>query len=125
MGMEMAARKLDCLVCPSFCCYLGYVAVSADDVGRLAAFLGLTPQEFERQHVIARSPAGEHLIKQGLQVCQFLGEDRRCTVYEARPNRCRAYHCWEETGDASVVYRLAAFVQRPLPAVRTETEEEP
>ena len=117
-------RKLDCLACPSFCCYMGYVSVSPEDVGRLAEFLHLTPKEFERRHVIDRSPAGEPLIKRGLQVCQFLGEDRRCSVYDARPERCRAYHCWEATGDALVVYELAAFVQESLAEVRSEWTEE-
>lgn len=120
----MPARKLDCLACPSFCCYMGYVGVSPKDATRLAEVLGIAAEEFERRHVIGLSPAGEKLIKQGLQVCQFLGEDRRCTVYEARPERCRAYHCWEEDGDALVVYRLAAFVQGPLADVRSEAEKQ-
>jgi len=103
---------------------MGYVAVSPTDAAGLAAYLGVTPAEFERKHVMGHSPAGEPLIKHGLQVCQFLGEDRRCTVYEARPERCRAYHCWEENGDASVVYKLAAFVQGSLADMRTKRKRQ-
>lgn len=118
----MSPHKLDCLSCPSFCCFTGWVGVSAEEVGRLAEFLGVTSEEFELQHVVGLSPAGEKLIKTGLQVCQFLGEDRKCTVYEARPERCRRYHCWEEEGDNLVVYKLAAFVQEPLARSRNPTK---
>jgi uncharacterized protein len=117
----MAPHKLDCLACPSFCCFSGWVGLTEDDVTRLAAFLGKTNVEFERAHIVGISPAGEKLIKRGLQVCQFLGEDRKCTVYEARPQRCRSYHCWEQEGDNLVVYKLAAFVQEPLAQLRNET----
>jgi len=110
----MRPRKLDCLTCPSFCCFMGFVEVSTKEVKRLAKFLGITEEQFERRHLRGHSPAGEMLIKEGLQVCQFLGEDRKCTVYEARPQVCRSYHCWEQKDEGLVVYRLAAFVQKPL-----------
>jgi Fe-S-cluster containining protein len=114
----MLTTKLDCLACPSFCCYMGWVDVGQEEAGHLAKFLGITPEEFTQRHVIGASPAGEKLIKRGLQVCQFLGEDRKCAVYEARPQRCRKYHCWEEEGDNLVVYKLAALVQVPLAQLR-------
>jgi len=115
----MQTRKLDCLACPSFCCYMGFVDVGPEETMRLAEFLGMTAEEFERRHVVGTTGAGEKLIKEGLQVCQFLGEDRKCTVYEARPQRCRTYHCWEQTNDDDlVVYKLAALVQRPLSDLR-------
>jgi uncharacterized protein len=118
--MIMSPRKLDCLACPSFCCFLGWVDVSPEEVRRLADFLGMTSEEFERMHVLGFTPAGEKLIKKGQQVCQFLGEDRKCTVYDARPQVCRSYHCWEQ--DDLVVYKLAAFVQEPLAQVQKGTK---
>ena len=93
---------------------MGWVDVARDETLRLAEFLGITPDEFEQRHVIGTTSAGEKLIKQGLQVCQFLDEDRKCRVYAARPRRCRDYHCWEQEGDDLVVYKLAAFVKGPL-----------
>ncbi len=32
------------------------------------------------------------------KVCAFLGEDRRCTIYAARPLGCRTFYCHRVTG---------------------------
>src|SRR5271157_3992912 len=79
----MSSDSLDCLKCPSLCCRMaGYVRVSRADIRRLAKFLGLTVREFEERHIVERTRKGEKRIKTGFATCQFLGEDRRCTVYE-------------------------------------------
>lgn len=31
---------------------------------------------------------------EGGDACIFLGEDNRCTIYEARPLQCRTYPYW-------------------------------
>ena len=30
------------------------------------------------------------------QPCPFLGEDKRCSIYEVRPTVCRGYSCRED-----------------------------
>ncbi|MFX8585764.1 YkgJ family cysteine cluster protein, partial [Acinetobacter baumannii] len=39
-----------------------------------------------------RAATGFYLLEQKTNGdCRFLGEDRRCTVYEARPDTCRDF----------------------------------
>lgn len=106
----MTEPSLDCLKCPSLCCRMaGYVEVSREDIRRLAKFLRLTVPEFERRHIVEKTKKGGKRIKSGYSVCQFLGEDRLCTVYEARPRDCRGYVCWNQQDDT--VYQFARIIQ--------------
>lgn len=103
-----SAPKLDCLRCPGLCCEMaGYVAVGPAEIARLAAALKLAPAEFVRRHTW-RNNRGERLIKSVADRCQFLGKDRRCAVYDARPNQCRAYFCWEKD---PTTHRIASILQ--------------
>jgi Fe-S-cluster containining protein len=95
----------------------GYVRVSRDDIRRLAKFLKLSVPEFERRHVLEVTRKGEKRIKQGFKTCQFLTEDRLCGVYEARPNDCRGYVCWNQEDET--VYDYAVFLQTPVARLRT------
>lgn len=105
--------RLDCIKCPSLCCRMaGYVRVSRDDIRRLAKHLGMTVPAFEAKHVLEITRKGEKRIKQGYKTCQFLTEDRLCGVYEARPQDCRGYVCWNQ--EDTTVYDYAAFLQVPV-----------
>jgi hypothetical protein len=94
----------------------GYVEISRADIRRLAKFLGLTVGEFEEKHIVEVTRKREKLIKSAEHTCQFLGANRACTVYEARPKDCREYVCWDQ--DDMTVYDFASFVQLPLPKLR-------
>jgi Fe-S-cluster containining protein len=119
----MTDDSLDCLKCPSMCCRMaGYVEVSRNDIRRLAKFLHLTVQEFEARHIVERTRKGSKRIKSGFATCQFLGDDRRCTVYEGRPKDCRGYVCWNQ--EDTTVFEFARFYQLPVAAVRKRDEEE-
>jgi Fe-S-cluster containining protein len=119
----MSGPSLDCIKCPSLCCRMaGYVEVSRADIRRLARFLGLTVPAFEQQHIVERTREGGKRIKSGHAVCQFLGEDRLCTVYEARPRDCRGYVCWNQPDDT--VYEFARFFQTPVARLRREERVE-
>lgn len=110
---------LNCLKCPGLCCKLaGYIEVSHTDIRRLAKFLDLTPKAFEAKHIVEKNRKGEKLIKSADNTCQFLGADRRCTVYAARPRDCRGYVCWDQ--DDSTVHDFAKFFQVPIPRQQTE-----
>lgn len=109
--------KLDCLKCPALCCRMaGYVRVSREDIRRLARHLGLTVPEFEKRHIVEKTRKGEKRIKQGYKTCQFLGENRMCSVYEARPKDCRGYVCWNQ--DDETVYDFAVFLQQDVAELR-------
>lgn len=100
----------------------GYVEVSRADIRRLARFLGLTVPEFERRHIVETTRKGAKRIKSGYDTCQFLGEDRLCTVYEARPRDCRGYVCWNQQDQT--VYEFARFLQTAPKALREEEGRE-
>jgi Fe-S-cluster containining protein len=124
----MKTAPLDCRHC-AFCCKMaGYVEVSNYDIRRLARHLGLTVPAFEEKHLVQVTRAGKKRIKEGDITCQFLGKDRSCTVYEARPTNCRGYVCWDQ--DDKTVYEFARFMQMPaaelrkLEADEAETEKQ-
>ncbi len=94
----------------------GYVRVTREDSRRLAKHLGLSLAAFERKHVKEVTAEKEKLIKEGYKTCQFLGENRRCTVYEARPQVCRGYVCWNQADET--VYNFAAFLQNGVGGLR-------
>jgi hypothetical protein len=101
----------------------GFVQVSRHDIRRLAQHLGLKPAQFEEKHIVKVTRSGKKRIKSGNETCQFLGPDRTCTVYEARPTDCRGYVCWDQ--DDTTVYDYARFVQLPVAKLRkVEREEE-
>ena len=113
----MTSESLDCLKCPAFCCRTaGYVEVSRNDIRRLAKFLGQTVREFEERHIVERTRKGSKRIKSGFATCQFLGDNRRCTVYDARPKDCRGYVCWNQPDET--VYGYAVFLQTPVGKLR-------
>ena len=94
----------------------GYVRVSRDDIRRLAKFLNMTVREFEERHIVEHTRKGEKRIKTGTGTCQFLGSDRRCTVYEGRPHDCRGYVCWNQ--EDTTVFEFARFFQVPVAKLR-------
>lgn len=89
----------NCLKCPGYCCSYDRIAVSDHDIARLARHFGL-PLKVARERFTYtyRSEHGEerilrhkkdHIFK---STCRFFDQDeRRCTVYAARPNVCRKY----------------------------------
>jgi Fe-S-cluster containining protein len=121
---EEKNKPLDCARCAAFCCKMaGYVEVSSHDIRRLAKYLGLTVREFEKKHIVKVTRAGYKRIKAGDESCQFLGKDRSCTVYPARPRDCRGYVCWDQPD--TTVYDFARFSQLDIATLRkVEAEEE-
>ncbi len=99
----------------------GYVRVSREDIRRLARHLKLTVPDFEKRHILETTKKGEKRIKPGFKTCQFLGPDRMCTVYEARPADCRGYVCWNQEDET--VYDYAVFLQSPVPALRDKEKD--
>ncbi len=87
-----------CNGCLSYCCHLP-VEVSVDDLVRL----GLTTVDDSPKRIfrilLARKIVSSFRARTGLFTlaqkpdgsCIFLGRDRRCSVYEKRPDVCRRF----------------------------------
>ena len=80
--------------CIRCCDKKGFVYITEDDLTRLAAFLGMTPNDFETRFVYRtrrtlrlRAPRRGH--------CHFL-TPTGCSVHPAKPTQCRAYPFWPE-----------------------------
>ena len=85
----------NCLKCPAYCCSYDRILVTKPDNARLAKHFGLAYEEAEKR--FTKIAYGERVLRHHKdhifkQVCQFRDkEDRRCTIYHARPGVCREY----------------------------------
>lgn len=85
--------KLDCQKCIGACCTIaGSVTVSDGDIERLSRYVGISTDEFKTVRVTVEN--GNPIIKSSFDPCPFLKKGQ-CSVYEARPDTCREYHCWD------------------------------
>jgi Fe-S-cluster containining protein len=95
----MSRPRYNCLECPGYCCSHSRIAVSDFDIQRLARYFGISFRQardrftyrYKTKEVDERilRHQKDHIYK---SVCRFFDRDeRRCTVYEARPNVCRRY----------------------------------
>jgi uncharacterized protein len=86
----------NCAKCPGFCCTYPVIELSAFDIKRLAKRFGISAKVCREKYTKPDGEGGRMMRhrKDDLYqtACQFLDvETRRCTVYEHRPNACRAY----------------------------------
>jgi hypothetical protein len=89
-------QLFDCSRCPAYCCSYAYIIVNRRDVRRLAKRFGLTVEAAEQRFTKIIPGYGRVLRHRQDTIfkstCQFLHPtERRCTVYEHRPEVCRSY----------------------------------
>ena len=91
--------RYNCLKCPGYCCSHSRIAVSDFDISRLARHFDITVEQARERFTYRYKTKDveeqilrhqrDHIYK---TICRFFDTDeRRCTVYEARPNVCRKY----------------------------------
>lgn len=92
-GLRFSCRP-DCGNC---CAGEGTVHVDIDEIDRIAAGMGLPRHEFSRRYVKRVGEDGLALRDKGPHGdCIFLGDDKRCEVYDHRPVQCRTWPFWPE-----------------------------
>jgi uncharacterized protein len=80
--------------CTECCRQQGFVYLTEEDVVRIAGFLGMTPQNFERRYVYrTRNRRRLRTPRQGR--CHFLRDDG-CSIHPAKPTQCRIFPFWPE-----------------------------
>lgn len=93
----------DCLKCPGYCCSYPVIVLTKKDVQRLAEHFGSSfdtvQEKFTRSDHgykrIMRRKKDQHFGR----ICQFFDtEERRCTIYEARPAICREFPAEKRCG---------------------------
>jgi Fe-S-cluster containining protein len=80
--------------CTKCCEEQGFVYLTEDDIVRLASFLEMPLDEFEKRHVY-RTKNQRRLRVPRYAQCAFLREGG-CSVHEAKPLQCRTFPYWPE-----------------------------
>lgn len=88
------APAIDCRTCAN-CCLKMCISLDDQDIERVAKRLGISAEEFERDHVAADSDYGEKFMPE--EPCPLLG-GTLCTVYEDRPTVCREFPHLDKDG---------------------------
>jgi Fe-S-cluster containining protein len=80
--------------CTNCCDQRGYVYLTEADLLRAAAFVNLTPEDFERRYVY-RTRHLLRLRKPPRSQCHFL-EHGGCGIHPAKPTQCRTFPFWPD-----------------------------
>lgn len=84
--------------CTACCEQKGFVYLTADDVPRMAQFLGMTPAAFERKYVYRTRNRRRLRVPRDSQ-CSFL-RDGGCSIHPVKPTQCRIFPFWPELLDS-------------------------
>jgi len=105
--------KYDCSKCPGYCCSYDRIQITDHDIARLAKHFDLPVDVARKRFTYTYNNDGkpeqllrhhkDHVYK---SICRFFDRDeRRCTIYEARPYVCRRY----PTGPTCGYYEFLTF----------------
>jgi Fe-S-cluster containining protein len=84
--------------CTKCCEQQGFVYLTEDDIPRLASYLGMDPDDFERRYVYRTKNLRRLRVPRHAQ-CVFLKEDG-CSVHPAKPLQCSTFPFWPELVDS-------------------------
>lgn len=80
-------KAFECLTCGECCFGEGGIVVREEEVERIAAFLGLPPDEFASQCCEERN--GKFYIRSGENgFCLYYDAEKSCLIHPAKPDRC-------------------------------------
>jgi uncharacterized protein len=82
------AAQIDCTSCGN-CCRVIHPLLTAADIKRLSAHLGITVKQFRADYIRNDSEEGNGAVFKATP-CPFLLENR-CSVYDCRPRDCQSY----------------------------------
>ena len=91
--MKVCEANFKCQGCGA-CCRIkdGIVRVGDDEIRRIAAFLGMSEQEFiDRETEIAPDRKGLILKSRADESCVYLTDDNRCRIHPVKPDKCRTF----------------------------------
>ena len=96
---NIVKAKFDCSNCPGYCCSHPRIEVTDKDMDRLAAHFGLSKSAARKKFTYhyKTKEADEWILRHRKDhvyksMCTFFDQnERRCTIYAARPAVCRKY----------------------------------
>jgi Fe-S-cluster containining protein len=92
--------------CIECCTQKGFVYLTETDLRRAAAFLHLSPAQFERRYVYRTRHKLRLRVPRG-STCSFL-QDHGCSIHPAKPTQCRVFPFWPELVDNRREWRKTA-----------------
>ncbi len=103
--------KFSCRMCGA-CCRIkdGIVRVNADEISRIAAFLGMDEASFiESETELAPDRKGLMLHSRPDGSCVYLTDDNLCKINPVKPDKCRTFpYEWTNADSANVCPGLSA-----------------
>ena len=94
------------------CCRIknGIVRVSAAEIARIAAFLGVAEQDFiDHDTELAPDRRGLILRSRPDGACAWLADDNRCRIHPVKPEKCRTFpYAWTNDDSTEVCPGLSA-----------------
>ncbi|MCL2786065.1 MAG: YkgJ family cysteine cluster protein [Methanomassiliicoccaceae archaeon] len=70
------------------CCHQANITLMDSDIERISGTLDMSKDDFITEHLYQRD--GIWLFKKS-GACKFLGDDKRCTIWQERPEICRDF----------------------------------
>lgn len=103
--------KFECTQCGKCCTgSSGFIFVEDQEIGEMAAALNLDEKTFNIRYIRTREGRLALVEKKNEERgfdCIFL-KNKKCQVYEARPQQCRGYPWWPENLHTEESWKLAA-----------------
>jgi uncharacterized protein len=103
----MMALRFECQPgCTNCCEQQGFVYLTEADLTRIAEYVGMQADEFERRYVYRT----RHLLRLRVprqQQCHFL-RDGGCSIHAVKPVQCRVFPFWPELVDSKREWKKAA-----------------
>ncbi len=115
-------EPFQCHRCGNCCRGDGYVVMTADDITRISAHLGLREAQFLAEFCRTQPDGSVHLIDQGdaPRSCVFLTPDNLCQVHTSKPTQCEGFPMkWRPPDVLEICAGLRAAAGLPPPRRRT------
>ena len=102
-----------CQRCTACCRWPGQVKVSAEEIGRIAAYLGIEEHDFIQRFTRLRTQRdGLALIDKPTGECGFL-EGNDCSIQAVKPEQCRQFpNRWNFPGWREVCEAVPSLAER-------------
>src|SRR6202012_4519691 len=89
----------------------GYVWVSEEEMMAIAKLLKISVEKFKRNYTRQRDNRYALVERKSFDNqydCIFL-KDKKCTVYQARPNQCKTFPWWKNNLNTEESWEIAAL----------------
>jgi uncharacterized protein len=83
--------------CTNCCRREGFVYLTEEDLRSIAAFLEMSPEDFERRYVYRTRRLLRLRVPRGAR-CIFL-EEHGCRIHDVKPTQCRIFPFWPEMAE--------------------------